>query len=97
MDKSKDAVDRVRPILQAMERSIDAARRRRTDGDDEEPIAARETGQDEVRGAVDPDTAARMRARPKRPRGFDDVIPARPANPAPGPSAAPIGGDVDPD
>ena len=32
MESHKDASERVRPILQAMERSIDAARRRRTQG-----------------------------------------------------------------
>lgn len=94
MDKSKAAVDRVRPILQAMERSIDAARRRRTDGDETEEGPVRDEGPDEVRGAVDPETAARMRARPKRPRGFDDVIPARPTGA--GGAGTPIGGG-DPD
>lgn len=33
MDRTRTPVERVRPILQAMERSIDAARRRRLDQD----------------------------------------------------------------
>lgn len=82
MDKSKAKLDRVRPILQAMERSIDAARRRRTADDEpqgEEPPAITPTETptplmvEPGAGPVDPDTATRMRARPKRPRGFDEV------------------------
>jgi len=87
MDKSKAKLDRVRPILQAMERSIDAARRRRTMEDvPETPPAAPARPPDPIEaprpigsGPVDPETATRMRARPKRPRGFDDVRPTRPA------------------
>ncbi len=83
MDKSKAKLDRVRPILQAMERSIDAARRRRTmDEVPETPAAPEPEPTEPTRpigsGPVDPETATRMRARPKRPRGFDDVRPVRP-------------------
>jgi len=84
MDKSKARLDRVRPILQAMERSIDAARQRRTADDDpaEEKPTTGETADAPTptpavpgSGAVDAETATRMRARPKRPRGFQDVPP----------------------
>ena len=83
MDKSKPAADRVRPILQAMERSIDAARQRRT----------RETrpGQpQDTPNPVTPDPTApdgeqpRLRARPKRSTpmtGMDDRTPLRPRDP----------------
>ncbi len=93
MDKSKARLERMRPILQAMERSIDAARQRRTsDGLPAAPTpisGGPETGREAepldgvhgtpaVSGPVDPETATRMRARPKRPRGFDDLRPGRP-------------------
>ncbi len=96
MDKSKARLERMRPILQAMERSIDAARQRRTsdgapvpppvaavpedraDGRETEPLDG-VVGTPAVSGPVDPETATRMRARPKRPRGFDDLRPGRPA------------------
>lgn len=87
MDKSKAKLDRVRPILQAMERSIDAARKRRTadDAPAEETPGPEETAETPRppaavpgTGAVDPETATRMRARPKRPRGFQDVPPPTP-------------------
>lgn len=93
MDKSKARLERMRPILQAMERSIDAARQRRTsDGLPAAPTpisggseAGREAepldgvlGTPAVGGPVDPETATRMRARPKRPRGFDELRPGRP-------------------
>jgi hypothetical protein len=82
MDKSKAKLERVRPILQAMERSIDAARRRRTADNEplgEDPVAttpAETPAPPRVEpgsGPVDAETATRMRARPKRPRGFDEV------------------------
>ena len=93
MDKSKARLERMRPILQAMERSIDAARQRRTSdgtpvaptpgggplepGRDSEPLDG-VLGTPAVAGPVDPETATRMRARPKRPRVFDDLRPGRP-------------------
>ena len=76
MEESRSAVDRVRPVLQAMERSIDAARRRRLDTG---PIRT-----DDPRPLIAPDhhakfgehpPLARLRARPKRsipPSAFHD-------------------------
>ncbi len=75
MDKSRPAAERVRPILQAMERSIDAARRRRL-GNDEAPEAevdARPTNLDPALPLGD--RPARLKARPKRVSpfpGYDD-------------------------
>jgi len=83
MDKSKSAADRIRPILQAMERSIDAARAARTHQGRPAPASPPEAIEvdDEPRptGKVDPETASRMRARPKRPAPLpDDRGPLRP-------------------
>lgn len=83
MDKSKSAAERIRPILQAMERSIDAARAARTHQGRPVPPAppAEIPEEDEPRptGKVDPETASRMRARPKRPAPLpDERGPMRP-------------------
>ena len=62
----RTCADRVRPFLQAMERSIDAARRRRLSGGNEpEPMPVQPAGASPV--VTDPDSAPRLRARPKRP------------------------------
>ncbi len=74
MDKSRPAADRVRPILQAMERSIDAARQRRLhspDGQEADPQVATpiSTGT-----PTEGEPATRLKAKPKRPPqmpGFD--------------------------
>jgi hypothetical protein len=71
MDKSRPVAERVRPILQAMERSIDAARRQRLNHDSG-PARAPEPHRD---GSPDgngaPNTPpARLKARPKRSNGF---------------------------
>lgn len=77
MDKSTPVADRVRPILHAMERSIDAARRRRLHPDDvadatstPAPPVGREAP------IVGEDDVPRMKARPKRP-AFDSNAPFR--------------------
>jgi hypothetical protein len=71
MEKSRPAADRVRPILQAMERSIDAARRRR--------LHAGAVEEEDAPAPAVPDTSqplrigepgARLKARPKRPSAF---------------------------
>jgi len=76
MDKSRPAADRVRPILFAMERSIDAARKRRLNQDEPDerepvvPISPENKVIPPVAGAT-----PRLKARPKRPTpmvGFDD-------------------------
>ncbi len=80
MDKSKPAVDRVRPILQAMERSIDAARQRRTrDVRSEPPLEQPEATPPE--GSASDGGPPRQRARPKRSTplsGADDRSPLWP-------------------
>ncbi len=67
MDKSRAAVDRVRPFLAAMERSIDAARRQRLQTAGERPT------EDAILRIAEPDTTdptaappPRLKARPKR-------------------------------
>lgn len=79
MDKSKPAADRVRPILQAMERSIDAARQRRTHGG--RPAPAPQPTRDEPTQNLGPDGVPRQRARPKRSTpltNMNDRTPLRP-------------------
>lgn len=44
MRPRKDNADRIRPFLDSIERSIDAARRKRTQVDDSDPQAPRRTG-----------------------------------------------------
>lgn len=86
MDKSKQNLDRVRPILQAMERSIDAARAQRM-------RAARPLTPESPATPPPPsstsdqptDQPTRLRARPKRSTpmsNFDDRAPIRPQPPA---------------
>jgi hypothetical protein len=69
MDKSRAAAERVRPILQAMERSIDSARRKRlhnpTDAD-ADPAPPVQHSAPSPNG----ESAPRMKARPKRPSSF---------------------------
>ena len=64
MDNVRSAAERVRPILRAMERSIDSARRKRLQETKDE-----ETGTETV--APEPsengEPAVRLKARPKRP------------------------------
>jgi hypothetical protein len=62
MNDPKRAADRVRPFLQAMEQSINAARRRRLNGTDDEAEPT-----PPVDAAAEPQEVPRLRARPKRP------------------------------
>ncbi len=67
MEQSRSAVERVRPVLRAMERSIEAARRRRLESgaiatDDSRTPAAIERG----RTFGDHPPLTRLKARPKR-------------------------------
>lgn len=67
MEQPRSAVDKVRPVLQAMERSIDAARRRRLDTGAvaaEEPPSAVPIERERTFGDHPP--LARLKARPKR-------------------------------
>lgn len=79
MENPRNAADKVRPILQAMERSIDTARRRRLNTEDEpataeeaapsapsQPASIRPEQGDEPESANPP----RLKARPKRPSSF---------------------------
>jgi hypothetical protein len=65
MSASKTTADRIRPILQAMERSIESARRRRLNQDEElpPPPSAQPPPAPPVNGA----DSGRRKARPKRP------------------------------
>ncbi len=69
MDKSRAAVDRVRPFLAAMERSIDAARRQRLQAPGERPTEAAIL---RLAEPTDPVAAPppRLKARPKRVNPF---------------------------
>lgn len=65
MDKPQSAIDRVRPMLQAMERSVDAARRRRLHED--EPVAQPHDPHVPVSASrTNDDEPPRLKARPKR-------------------------------
>ena len=64
MDQSRSAAERVRPILQAMERSIEAARRRRL----HESQGFTRPGPVPASPTTTPDAPLpRLKARPKRP------------------------------
>jgi len=87
MEQKKPAADRVRHILQAMERSIDAARQRRETGNRPPvptvPAAAPALGTTDPIKPPHSDQPARLRARPKRSTplsGFDSRTPMRPSN-----------------
>ena len=76
MDKSRPAAERVRPILFAMERSIDAARKRRlqqNESTEREPAVSTSSENDVIPPVAG--MTPRLKARPKRPSpmvGFDD-------------------------
>jgi hypothetical protein len=79
MENPRNAADKVRPILQAMERSIDSARRRRLNTEDATPAPDEPRPQDagqmpHIRPdeADEPEAATppRLKARPKRPSSF---------------------------
>lgn len=72
MEKPRPAAERVRPILQAMERSIDAARRRRLHTgaaveEDEAPVPVAPEPSQSLRLG---EPGSRLKARPKRPSAF---------------------------
>lgn len=73
MDKPRPAAERIRPILQAMERSIDAARRRRLHmtGDDGKAEDAVKPVEPENR-PTNGEPAQRLKARPKRSGHYPD-------------------------
>jgi len=86
MEQKKPAADRVRHILQAMERSIDAARQRRVTGGrppvPAAPSNAPALGTSDPIKPMLPEKPGRLRARPKRSTplaGFDNRTPMRPA------------------
>ena len=62
MEQSKSAAERIRPILQAMDRSIEAARRRRLH-DSQRPTSR---GPSEPPEMASDEPARRLKARPKR-------------------------------
>ncbi len=75
MDMKKNAADRVRPILEAMERSIDSARRRRL-GDHSQPTQHRTVTEgntpatptnNEPVAIPSEQNPQRLKAKPKRP------------------------------
>lgn len=82
MEKSRPAAERIRPFLQAMERSIDLARQRRLHtapgrGDEPGQPANEETGQDPEQT----DPPIRRKARPKRPSHLNDYLSGKPLQP----------------
>ena len=74
MDTSRSAADRVRPVLEAMERSIDAARRRRTQRETQTtpstptaaPPASAPSNPTPSTSTNGSDEQPRLKARPKR-------------------------------
>ena len=70
MKTPRSTADRIRPILEAMERSIETARRRRLHKADGSPSPRPFTSQDP---RLDGNDVPRRKARPKRPmiRRFD--------------------------
>ena len=68
MHPSRPAAERVRPILQAMERSIDAARQRRLHDTDERPEELETTTPPAEPRPLTPhrEQTPRLKARPKR-------------------------------
>lgn len=81
MERKRPAADRIRPIIEAMERSIDSARRKRcqSDGESETPPLqpddqpkpessnGSDAGNDVPRPSGGDDGPPRLKARPKRP------------------------------
>jgi len=71
MDRDESAADRIRPILKAMERSIEHARRERTH-DEPEPASEIDQPERDEQRDVEPAPEAqefdptKMKARPKR-------------------------------
>ncbi len=88
MEKQRPVSDRIRPILEAMERSIDSARRRRCQGtDNADDRTPTHTGKVDSGGTHSPnrheksdlprpssgdDSPPRLKARPKRPMNLKD-------------------------
>lgn len=68
MDTQKNAADRMRPILQAMERSIDQARRNRVKLPEPAAVAALPASPviQPTLESYDDDATPRLKARPKR-------------------------------
>lgn len=73
MDRQKPVADRIRPILEAMERSIDSARRKRCNNDptptppSNRPNGSHESGADLPHPSSGDESPPRLKARPKRP------------------------------
>ncbi len=64
MERSRSTAERIRPILQAMERSIESARRRRLH---DSGLAAAPITVESPQPVTDPTRPPRQKARPKRP------------------------------
>jgi hypothetical protein len=67
MNKNRPAADRVRPILEAMERSIETARQRRLDTSGASAPAPAAPAQSRPTLPMAGDGRFRLKARPKRP------------------------------
>lgn len=77
MERSKPVADRIRPILEAMERSIDSARRKRCNVPQDDPTPPTggdgpvnrhsQASSDRARPSGGDDSPPRLKARPKRP------------------------------
>ena len=80
MKNARTTADQIRPILEAMERSIESARRRRLHHAETPPPPPRPTGRLEPSDTTDP---PRQKARPKRGTTFahlDGTTYRRPLN-----------------
>ena len=67
MKSTRSTAENIRPIIQAMERSIESARRRRLHHTDEPPTATRTEHQQQPVSDASSTMPARRKARPKRP------------------------------
>jgi hypothetical protein len=71
MEQSRPAAERVRPVLLAMERSINAARQRRLHENEPESVETDTPAPLKHTAPIgESDTPARLRAKPKRPSAF---------------------------
>jgi len=71
MEQSRPAAERVRPILLAMERSIEAARQRRLNANEPDDVETAFPAPLKHSTPIgESDAPARLRARPKRPSAF---------------------------
>jgi len=74
MSTARDTADRMRPFLQEMERSINAARQRRLNGRTTSPTTPPVLPDPPSEALLPDEEAPRLRARPKRATGFPQSL-----------------------